>query len=77
MKKKRAYEFQGKRRVDVMDSLEQKKTFFNAGSWQKDDLSIVFTRLARYFKKWEIQYFSSQKKKNGKMIFSLAWNIMM
>ena len=36
-------------------------------------LSIVFTKPA-HFKKWERWYFSSKKKKkNDKMIFSLAW----
>ena len=29
-----------------------KKIFFNARSWKKDDISIVFTKLA-YFKKRE------------------------
>ena len=33
-KKVRAYEFYDKGKVDVMDFWVQKKTFFNAGSWQ-------------------------------------------
>ena len=52
-KKGKAYEFLGKGKVDIMDFWEWKEIFLNAGGWQKDDVSLVFTKLAWYFKKWE------------------------
>ena len=36
-----------------MDFWEQMKIFVNEGSWKKDDLSLVFTKIAKYFKKEE------------------------
>ena len=41
--------------------------FFDAGNWKKDDLSLVFKKLACCYKKWERGSFSSLK--NDKMIF--------
>ena len=38
--------FSDKRKVGTMDFWEQKKIFFNAGSLQKDDFSLVFTKLS-------------------------------
>ena len=32
-KKGRVYEFSDKGKIDIMDFLEEKKIFFNAGSW--------------------------------------------
>ena len=46
-KKGRVYEFQDKGKIDAMDFWEQKKIFFNAASWQTDDLSIVFIKLGQ------------------------------
>ena len=41
--------FSDKGKVNIMAFSESKKIFFNAGSWQKDGLSLVFTKLALYF----------------------------
>ena len=41
--------FSDKGKVNIMAFWESKKIFFNAGSWQKDGLSLVFTKLALCF----------------------------
>ena len=61
--------FRIKEKLVLWISGSKQKVFSNAGSQQRDDLSIVFFK-----KSWEGALRSY--KKNDKMIFSLARNIM-
>ena len=60
---------------DLLKGIHIKKDiFFNSVSWQKIDLSIVFTKLSRYLK-YQKDYLSVITK-NNQMIFFLACNSM-
>ena len=70
------YEFYDRGKVDVMDFWEQKKIFFNAGSWQKDDLYVVVTKTAQLKKEEDASALHKKNKKSIEVEFSLAWNTM-
>ena len=57
------YEFYDTGKVDVMDFWEQKKIFFNAGSWQKDDLYAVVTKTAQLKKEEDASALHKKTKK--------------
>ena len=72
-KKERAYEFFGFRKSWYYEFLGVKAyIFFNAENWKEVYLSLVFTKFAWCYKKWERWSFSSSK--SDKMIFSSIWN---
>ena len=45
-RRKEFMNFLGKGKVDIMDFWEYMDIFFNAGYWQKDNPSLVFTKPA-------------------------------
>ena len=48
-KKGKVYEFLDKGKIDIMEVWEWKEIFFNAGSFYKYDISLVFTKVFMIF----------------------------